>query len=451
MSAFNATLGPKQLGAEVLLHIARQRLTGTLTFGVELKTRQLVFKDGRPEAGIESDQVAAAGRPEVAQLVRVFAATSSGRCAFVPGAPQVATSLGIDTLGEALVAIMQLLTPTQLDGFFAARGKYTVEPLANFAKFAQAVEKVGGPRLTLPAPGSTLMALVSHHDGPVQRAWAALLLLGGLRSDAPPVSLESTAAPAAPPVDAPTARVKGEIDEAFGRAALDHYGFLGVARDAPQDVVRKAYFEQAKLWHSDRFANLTLDAETRRRGEELFRRAEEANRILSNAEDRKTYDWILARQALGLPTDPNVVLEAEGLFHKAEGLVRRGQAAAAEPLLRKAVEMNKGEAEFWAFLGFAIFSAKGAPGAEEALGCINKSLAMSATLDAAHEFLGRIAHIQGDIDAARQHFRTCIELNPKNRDAEREMRLLSLREEQAKAEKKQGAKDTSILGRFLKR
>ena len=455
MSAFVATLGPRQIGAEILIHIARKRLSGTLSFTISSQTRRLLFREGRAEMGIAPDDTTRTDRAAVSHGVRQFAGMITGRCAFALESALAADApnLNIDTLGEALMALMQL-SPTQLDAFCEARAKNKVEALPGFAKLAQAVQSVGGPAIAAPAGPVTFASLTANADGPQQRAWAAVLVLGGLRSDALALNLEAppvlVAAPASP-ADLQAAQMTAEIDAAHARLMpLNLFQFLNIATDAPADVVRRAYFEQAKLWHSDRFANVNLDPATRTKAEELFRRADEANKVLSNAEERQSYVWVSERQAQGLPTDPMVVLEAEGLFHKGESLVRRGQAASAEPILRKAVEMNKGEAEFWAYFGFALFSAKGVSSLPEAMEAINKALTMHPNMDAAYEFLGRIAQIQGQTSLARQHLDKCLELNPKNREAERTLRLLSMRDDQAKADKKSD-KESGLLGRILKR
>jgi len=155
------------------------------------------------------------------------------------------------------------------------------------------------------------------------------------------------------------------------------------------------------------------------------------------------------RRRQGLPTDVNVILEAEGLFRKGQALIRRGQAANAEPVLRQAVEMNKGEAEFWTYLGFAIYSAKGSASVKEARDAINKSLEMDEKLAVAHEFLGRIARVEGNLRLAKRELNTAIEMDPKNVDAERELRLLNMRT--TNPELKAGKGIGGLLGGLFKK
>lgn len=205
-----------------------------------------------------------------------------------------------------------------------------------------------------------------------------------------------------------------------------HYEVLGIAKDATAEAVRKAYMEVAKRWHADRLSKAGISAAAQSQAEDIFRRAGEASRILLDPEERKSYDWVATRKDQGLPTEASAVVEAEGLFHRAEGLVRRGQVAQAEPMLRKAVAANRGEGEYWAYLGYTVFCVQGAPGRTEAKKCFDEALRLSPKLDVTYEFMGRMAHSLGEPDAQAQ-LQKALALNPKNVSAQRELRLLNMR------------------------
>jgi len=116
-------------------------------------------------------------------------------------------------------------------------------------------------------------------------------------------------------------------------------------------------------------------------------------------------------------------------------------------LLKKAVELNKGEPDFWVYLGFATYSAKGSVAVKEARDQINTGLEMKERIDAGHEFLGRIARMEGNNKLAETELKTAVKMSPKNVEAQRELRLLTMR--QNESPKKAGIGD--ILGKFLKR
>jgi curved DNA-binding protein CbpA len=221
--------------------------------------------------------------------------------------------------------------------------------------------------------------------------------------------------------------LEDEISQLHAKLSrLTHYEVLGVAKDAAPEAVRRAYLELAKRWHADRLSQAGISPQGMAQAEDIFRRAGDANRILLDPEERKSYDWVSSRKDAGLPTEAATIVEAEGLFHRAEGLIRRGQAAQAEPMLRKAVAANRGEGEYWAYLGYAVFCVQGAAGRAEAKKCFDEALRLSPKLDVTYEFMGRVSHTLGEAEA-QGHLQKALALNPKNVSAQRELRLLHMR------------------------
>lgn len=83
-----------------------------------------------------------------------------------------------------------------------------------------------------------------------------------------------------------------------------HYKTLGVTADASISAVRKAYHDQARRWHPDRFAGKpTLEA---KKAEDRMRKVNEAWSVLGDPNHRKTYDLELA----GLRSEASTVGEA---------------------------------------------------------------------------------------------------------------------------------------------
>jgi curved DNA-binding protein CbpA len=477
MSELSADLSPQRLGAEILVRLARERRDGELIWALGDQQRKILFKQGRPEMVASRDGSGSSDRQQVIALVRAFATAAAGQCVFQSVSQDFSPGLGIDTLGETLVALALGLRADQLAAIWTARGAETIESVSSFDRFSAALAQVGGARVNPPAAGTTVGSLVAGASEEEQRAWVALISLGAVRTARPTASTAASPtpsgaspeaatsaptatshSPAAAPNQSEPRRVLDLPDdlEARGLALeierihtklpeLDHYQLLEVDRSASPERIREAYFEVAKRWHSDRFTGYAIGEGYERKAEEVFRRAGEAHEILSDPEKRKSYDFVEERKAQGLPIDVSVILEAEGLFRKGQALVRRGQAAQAEAVLRQAVEMNKGEAEFWAYLGFAIYSTHGSGMLSEARDAINKALEMNSKLGVAHEFLGRIARVEGNVSEAKRQLNLAIRMNRKNVDAERELRLLNLREE------KQEDKSKGLFGGLFKK
>ena len=65
----------------------------------------------------------------------------------------------------------------------------------------------------------------------------------------------------------------------------DYYEVLGVARDATEESIKKAYRKLALKWHPDRHKG-----DEQEKAEAQFKRISEANEVLSDPEKRKKYD-----------------------------------------------------------------------------------------------------------------------------------------------------------------
>jgi DnaJ-class molecular chaperone len=72
------------------------------------------------------------------------------------------------------------------------------------------------------------------------------------------------------------------------KSGRDFYAILGVARDADDDALKKAYRKAALKWHPDRHSSAS-DAD-KVKAEAMFKDVTEANTVLSDASQRSRYD-----------------------------------------------------------------------------------------------------------------------------------------------------------------
>ena len=99
--------------------------------------------------------------------------------------------------------------------------------------------------------------------------------------------------------------------------------------------------------------------------------------------------------------------------------------------------------------GFCVYSIKGKSGLREAREILVKALKINKKCEAGYEFLGRIAADQKEYPDARKLLNKALDINPKNVEAQRELRLISMREDKDKAPTKQGL--TGMFKSVLKR
>lgn len=104
-------------------------------------------------------------------------------------------------------------------------------------------------------------------------------------------------------------------------------------------------------------------------------------------------------------------LNAELLFAKAKGAVLTNDFSVALKMLEQIVELNPLEAEYWAYLGWAIFN-ENPDNAKKAEKIIKDAIDLDNDLDAAWHFLGMVFLHSGDAAWAEKAFRTALQKNP---------------------------------------
>lgn len=92
--------------------------------------------------------------------------------------------------------------------------------------------------------------------------------------------------------DASGFNVQAKLKDAQARAKKakrkDYFKLLGVSKDAPDAVIRKAYKKLALKWHPDKNANGT--DEEKRKAEKMFRDVNEAMGVLGDKDKRDKYE-----------------------------------------------------------------------------------------------------------------------------------------------------------------
>ena len=233
-------------------------------------------------------------------------------------------------------------------------------------------------------------------------------------------------------------------------AALDgqnHFEVLGVSRSADLDEIRRVYFVLAKDFHPDRTAALAIQ-DVRDQAEEIFRRISEAHRVLTNTEERARYEERLDH---GDDADDEVrtVFEAEFAFQQGTVFFRKKDYASALAEFQRALTLNPKEGEHLAWVAWTRFNDPKVAN-EPILSEIKQDLLAAASLSpknaTCHFFLGEVYLAMKEERRALTCFKRTLELQPNHVDAQRQIRLINLREERDKNSKK----SSGFFGRLKK-
>ncbi len=250
----------------------------------------------------------------------------------------------------------------------------------------------------------------------------------------PPSSTNTASVPvlAAPSGLAPDLAARWtEIAE---RAAIidrtDYFSMLDLARDAQSDDVERAFVALAKQWHPDRLPPEL--APVRAACSRVFARMSEARATLVDEAQRGSYMKLLA-EGSGTPEAQETVAKVIGAvtsFQKAEICFRRNDLVQAETHCRRAIELDETQADYHALLAWLVAMKPENQSPEGTLVCIrmlDRAVSMSNKCEKAHFWRGMLFKRLGKGDLAARDFRRVVELNPRNIEAVREIRLHTMR------------------------
>lgn len=205
---------------------------------------------------------------------------------------------------------------------------------------------------------------------------------------------------------------------------------LDLARDATPEEAQASFFSLAKKWHPDRLPSElgpVRDACSR-----VFARMSEAHSTLTDSERYSRYMRLLA-EGSGSPEMQETVakvVEAATDFQKAEVCFKRQDYAQAEVLCQKAAKADPTQPDYLAMLAWLISLKPESQSAEKVAECIqmlDRAVAMSDRCERGYFWRGMLHKRVGRADAAIRDFRRAYDLNPRNIDAAREVRLHNMR------------------------
>jgi tetratricopeptide (TPR) repeat protein len=288
---------------------------------------------------------------------------------------------------------------------------------------------------------------------------------------APPPSRASAPeqrAPAAPaaPLPASTPEIAAQREAIQSRAKTvekdNFFKVLGVPENAQLDAMQTAYFALAKQWHPDRLPAELSDV--KELAAKVFARMSEAFQTLSDADKRIAYAKAL-NDSGGNPEEQaqvQQVIEAAIDFQKAEVFLKKRDLEQAEVHARRAFQNDPDQPDYAALLawiGVLVHDKAGNKDYVEPLRILTAAVDREPRCERAYFYRALLLQRQNHMEQAIRDFRKAMELNPRNIDAAREVRLWDMRggtkaspePPAVKAKEKDAKGGGGLLGKLFKR
>ena len=287
-------------------------------------------------------------------------------------------------------------------------------------------------------------------------------------SIAPPSSRLLAAAAQAMPANLTDAH-RTRVDEVRLRAQeinkLTYYEMLDVKKDATKEQIQSAFLQLAKKWHPDRLPDALQFI--RDECSRVFSMISEAHASLADEKKRKHYDEAI-NAGVGTVDDQRKVesvLEAANDYQKALIFLKKGDHAKAEEHAKHALALDGEQADYVALVAWLSAQRpenQGAAWTLSAIETLTRALKMNENCERAYFYRGSLYKRIDNSKAAAADFRKSVNLNPRNLEAVREVRLYEMRggesepppskRKDSKAPKDaKGAKGGGFLDKLLKR
>jgi hypothetical protein len=244
--------------------------------------------------------------------------------------------------------------------------------------------------------------------------------------DAPPTPRSSSALAAAlSPEHAARRDTIVKRAEAIDRE--DYFSMLGISKDGPPGEVQSAYFALAKIWHPDRLPPEL--GSVRDAASKVFARMSEAFETLSDVMRRKRYIDVM-KGGGGTPEEADkiqAIIDAATDFQRAEILWRKRDPQ-AEEFINRAYKSDPEQSDYIALYATVQLS-KRAPDApvDDLIKLCDHAIENGERCELAYFCRANLKKRIGRIESAIVDFKNAYELNPKNLDAAREVRLYEMR------------------------
>jgi tetratricopeptide (TPR) repeat protein len=244
----------------------------------------------------------------------------------------------------------------------------------------------------------------------------------------------------------------------------NYFEMLDLDKDAKSADARNKFYQLAKEWHPDRQPPEL--ARLREYVQIIFSYMSEANATLGDEAQRVKYVQTV-REGGGTPATDRLmqtILDTAMEYERVLVMARRHEYDQALDLMTRILSVVKDDPEYHAMYGWLLMQKFPGPDAplQKMLESVDKALEAHDRHERANLLKAQILRKQGRQDEALQYFRKVADINPRNVDAVREVRVAVMRSKQArealggKGGKGKGkkAEDSSVgglLGKFFKK
>lgn len=246
----------------------------------------------------------------------------------------------------------------------------------------------------------------------------------------PPASVGNMAAAGAPLTAEQSSLKQKIIERAAQISSQDYFQMLGLDRSATPEQVQKAFLGLAKVWHPDRLPGALVDVKDA--CSKVFTFLTDAQATLCDPEKRAEYMTLL-KDGGATPDDQakiQAVLEAAMEFQKAEVLMRRNDTAAAYEIVKRCLALDPEQADYLALVTWLDAQKPEWIGREKTLekvAVMDRCLKMNENCERAYFYRGMLYKRIDEHSKALKDFKKASDLNPRNLDALREVRLHNMR------------------------
>ena len=223
---------------------------------------------------------------------------------------------------------------------------------------------------------------------------------------------------------------------------LDCFELLGVKRDADTETIEKAFQAQRERFDPERLASIGL-ARLRDAALSIQAELETAYAALRDGRRRRAYVNVLAGEARGNPQRARALLRAAKLVYAGREALDKQQFAEAAEVLKQAAELHAENGEALALYAWACWQKgeRNPIAVERIQNQLLRACSLAQDDPRPFRFLGEVFLAQEQFDKAITCFRKALARADGDVDAERGLRLATMRKD------KLPAKRGSLFGR----